>query len=68
MEIPKVDLQMNYTCDACGKSFNVLASAPAEEIVCPYCRKPFSTAEDRRKAALVGNLLDQKWLEQHKEK
>ena len=33
MKIPNEGLQMNYTCDSCGKSFLAPATTPAEELI-----------------------------------
>lgn len=68
MNIPNDGLQMNYTCDSCGKSFLAPATTPAEKLICPHCRKPLLMDADRQKAAVAGNILGQQWQDSHKEK
>ena len=62
----KVPLELNHVCDACGKSFNMPAVTPAEEIICPYCRKPLRMDDPRQQAVEIGNLLGRQLQDKEK--
>ena len=65
MKLEEAVLELPYTCNNCGKAFNVAVLETVDNVMCPHCGHLMPLTEEQRQSVQAAKMLEiqRQWLD-----